>query len=380
MNVRQHDSTVNPHARDSQDILLPAAEHRNEAFHAWPERQALEARFRLAVEASGTVVFEQDTALQYTRVYNPHPPFTVERVLGKVDEDLFTPEDAACITRLKRRALDDGVAGRADFKITLGRELLYYDLRVEPLFDENGTAIGIASAATEITSRIVSSPTTWEAIFAAEQAAVAGERNRIARDLHDSVTQALFTISLISEALPDAWHNHREEAMQNLANLNHLAKGALAEMRAMLLELRSSEPADRNLDEMLRQLPNRIADHTTPPVTTTVIGDAPLPKSVQVAFYRIAQEALNNVYKHAKASRASIHLHFRPDGSVMLRIIDDGNGIDPGDGHNHQLGLGIMRERAQEIGAGLTIESQPGQGTQVVAVWHASQQDQNHGQ
>lgn len=202
--------------------------------------------------------------------------------------------------------------------------------------------------------------------------AVAGERNRIARDLHDSVTQALYTMSLITETLPEVWEQHRAEALQSVETLHVLVKSALAEMRALLLELRPVEHADRNLGDLLRQLPDRARIHSDVQITTTVVGDALLPKHVQVALYYIALEALNNVDKHAHASRAAVQLDFRPGGTVMLRISDNGRGMDLRTGRANQLGLGIMRERASEIGAELTIESWPGRGTHVTVEWRAT--------
>jgi signal transduction histidine kinase len=204
-------------------------------------------------------------------------------------------------------------------------------------------------------------------------AATISERNRIARDLHDSVTQALYTISLITETLPQVWQSHPEEALQSIETLRILARGALAEMRTLLLELRSGEQADFNLGDLLRQLPERMFLRSKLQITTTVVGSLPLPKQVQVAFYRIAQEALNNVDKHARATRAFIQLDFRLDGTVMLRVYDNGCGIDADTFSAGQLGLSIMRERAHEIGAVLTITSQPGQGTQVTVEWDAAQ-------
>ncbi len=201
--------------------------------------------------------------------------------------------------------------------------------------------------------------------------AIAGERNRIARDLHDSVTQALYTISLITEALPSVWYSHPEEAMENVNTLHVLARGALAEMRTLLLELRPAEQADRNLSDLLRQLPDRMRFRSGVQVTTTVVGDTPLSKPVQTALYYIAQEALNNVDKHAHASRASVQLDFQTNGAVMLCVSDNGRGIDPTAIGHGQLGLGIMRERAAEIGAILSVDSRPDQGTRVIVEWRA---------
>jgi signal transduction histidine kinase len=104
------------------------------------------------------------------------------------------------------------------------------------------------------------------------------------------------------------------------------------------------------------------------PVTTTVVGDYPLPAEVQIALYRIAQESLNNIIKHARASQARVSLHCT-DEQVTLDIGDDGLGFDPDAAQAHHLGLEIMYERAQAIGAMLKIESRPGHGTRIEVEW-----------
>jgi signal transduction histidine kinase len=99
-----------------------------------------------------------------------------------------------------------------------------------------------------------------------------------------------------------------------------------------------------------------------------VVGSCDIPEEVKVALYRIAQESLNNVAKHAGATRATVRLRCEPD-RVALRVRDDGKGFDPAGGSSDSLGLGIMRERAEAIGAELTIESEIGKGTAVTVRW-----------
>jgi signal transduction histidine kinase len=111
------------------------------------------------------------------------------------------------------------------------------------------------------------------------------------------------------------------------------------------------------------------------PVAVAESGDCTLPANVHVALYRIAQEALNNVIKHARASRVDVRLECDtgPTGrAVGLLIRDDGQGFDPEAARPDHLGLGIMRERAEAIGADLQIESIVGQGTQVSLFWRES--------
>jgi len=202
----------------------------------------------------------------------------------------------------------------------------------------------------------------------AERVAVAAERSRLARDLHDAVTQTLFSTSLIADVLPRLWERNRSEAWRRLEELRQLTRGALAEMRELLLELRPATLVEVQIGELLRQLTEAITGRARMPITLTIDGQCHLPPDVQIAFYRIAQEALNNVARHAGASHAMVHLSCCAE-HVELSISDNGHGFDPARVPLEHLGLGIMRERADTIGATLRIESQPGSGTQVVIVW-----------
>ena len=202
----------------------------------------------------------------------------------------------------------------------------------------------------------------------AERSAAAAERNRLARDLHDAVSQTLFSSSLIAEVLPRLWERNPEEARRRLEELRQLTRGALAEMRTLLLELRPSTLTEGALADLLRQLCEATTGRARLPVALTVDGERPLPPEVQVALYRIVQEALNNVAKHSGAAHAAVELLQGPWG-VELSISDDGRGFDLAAVPVSHLGLGIMRERAEAIGADLLIASEAGQGTEITVVW-----------
>jgi len=210
----------------------------------------------------------------------------------------------------------------------------------------------------------------------AKQVAVFEERQRLARELHDAVTQTLFSASLIAEVLPRLWEMKPDEGRERLRELHELTRGALAEMRALLLELRPAALEEAELIDLMRQLAESVTGRARVRVTLDLGPECPLPPEVKVALYRIAQEALNNVAKHAEADRATVRLHCRPEW-VELDISDDGRGFTPGHVSVDNLGLGIMRERASAIGAELTIESQEGQGTQVSVRWSAAALVQN---
>jgi signal transduction histidine kinase len=198
--------------------------------------------------------------------------------------------------------------------------------------------------------------------------AAADERNRLARDLHDAVTQTLFSASLIAEVLPVLWDRNQAEGRKRLEEVRQLTRGALAEMRTLLLELRPSAIVEAEMDHLLRQLAEAINGRSRVPVMVIVDGKCDLPNEVKVALYRIAQEALNNIAKHAAASNARVSLHCQ-EGQARLHVEDDGRGFDPESIHSDSLGLGIMRERARDIGATLTIRSRTGEGTDILAIW-----------
>jgi signal transduction histidine kinase len=210
--------------------------------------------------------------------------------------------------------------------------------------------------------------------------AVAAERSRLARDLHDVVTQTLFSASLVAEALPTSWERDPEEGRQLLKELRQLTQGALAEMRTLLLELRPMALIEADLGDLLRQLAEAAIGREGIPITVVVEGECSLPSDVHITLYRIAQEALNNVTKHARASRVTMclrcvlppSLEWTEEGkTVTLSIRDDGCGFDLDDVPADRMGLSGMCERAETIGATLMIESEVGQGTEIVVVWNS---------
>lgn len=209
-----------------------------------------------------------------------------------------------------------------------------------------------------------------------EEQAVAAERSRLARDLHDAVTQTLFSASLIAEVLPKIWERNKNEGLKRLEEIRQLARGALAEMRTLLLELRPAALVDAGLDELLKHMAESTTGRARIPVRLEIGGQACIPTDVKIGFYRIAQEALNNVAKHSGASQAAVILKVskikRQEADVVeLTISDNGRGFTQKYVSGEHLGLNIMRERAEAIGAKLEIKSAEGEGTDVVIQWES---------
>jgi two-component system nitrate/nitrite sensor histidine kinase NarX len=210
----------------------------------------------------------------------------------------------------------------------------------------------------------------------AQELAVLEERQRLARNLHDAVNQSLFSAGLIAEVLPRLWDRDQEEARRSLEDLRKLTRGAMAEMRALLAELRPSTLIDAELGELLRLLGNAFSGRTNTPVTLTVKGQGVLPAEVQVAIYRLCQEALNNVAKHAEASSVEIVLK-QDESSIELNIRDNGKGFDTEQIASGHYGLSMMRERAEAANVQLSIVSQPGHGTELLIHWEDVEKKEN---
>ncbi|MGD8626194.1 MAG: histidine kinase [Anaerolineae bacterium] len=239
----------------------------------------------------------------------------------------------------------------------------YVEVHGYPLFDGDGQVEKVIEYAFDITQR-------KEAEESLLQAAATAERDRLARELHDAVTQTLFSASLLAEAVPHLWKDRPEAAEKGLGELRALTKGALAEMRTLLLELRPAGLVEKPLDDLLGQLTHSMGNRIRAPITLDVDGHGRLPPGVQTTLYRITQEALNNVAKHANAGQVSVILDWRPGGAT-LSIHDDGVGFDPENILPDRMGLSIMYERADRIGATLQVDSKPGQGTQIRVEWQA---------
>jgi signal transduction histidine kinase len=206
----------------------------------------------------------------------------------------------------------------------------------------------------------------------AGELAVLNERTRLARELHDAVTQSLFSASLIGDVLPQLWQEDPTEGLRRLEELRRLTRGALAEMRALLVELRPAALENTPLPELIRHLANAFSGRIQVPVQLQIEGrpeDLPgFQPPVKLGFYRIAQEALNNIAKHAEAEQIWLSLQAAP-GGLRLEVRDDGKGFDPSARPGGHLGMEIMRERADQSGAVLEVQSQIGQGTCITLIW-----------
>ncbi len=197
--------------------------------------------------------------------------------------------------------------------------------------------------------------------------AAAEERQALARDLHDAVTQSIYSASLIAEALPALWERDPDEGRQNLERLRRLTRAALAEMRTLLFELRPAALETAPLDSLLERLGDALAGQMQIEVSV-VVDEVDLPADVKIAFYRVTQEAFSNIAKHARATAMTARV-LAVEGGATLTVSDDGRGFDPASVPSGHMGLHIMRERLECVAGRLEVDSAPGEGTTISAAW-----------
>lgn len=485
--------------------------------------QESEQRFRVALMDTPVIVFNQDLDLRYTWIYNSQS-YADQPVVGKSDSELFPAEDAARLTALKRRVMGAGLLTREEVSITVGERISYYDMTLEPLYDENGAVVGLTCAATDITDRkqienqlrrilveseslhriakgllqktgldevleivcteamqltgaegsvvllldkdgwlrlthragspaynldrlpvegsiagraiqtrspvwinrnssdVNDAPDQWQgfpwtpglrsmlsvplkvdnqvigvlnildkpgeitqedvrviSLFAdqaaiiiehirlqrqAEQVAVLEERQRLARELHDSVTQALYSVTLHADAARMAYSAKKWEALdRNLQEVRKMAREAMYDMRLLVFELRPFMLEEEGLASALRARLAAVEGRAGWKTEVLVERERRLPIEIEEEIYRIAQEGLNNVIKHAKASEVRILITYGED-IVRLEMIDDGIGFDTrlADA-NAGVGLFGIQERVKKWGGNFEIESTLGKGT-----------------
>ncbi len=197
----------------------------------------------------------------------------------------------------------------------------------------------------------------------AQITAVADERSRIARELHDSVTQAIYSVTLYADATRLAL-NDGELAIvaENLNELRAMAREAMLDMRLLIFELRPPVLEEEGLVTALQTRLDAVEERSGVGATLQVTGERRLPLALENELYRIAQEALTNVVKHARARQVSISLGF-DEAEVCLEIEDDGVGFDTAVDHSGGMGLRGIQERVEKIGGNLLVQSTPGQGT-----------------
>ncbi|NTV61994.1 MAG: GAF domain-containing sensor histidine kinase, partial [Oscillochloris sp.] len=197
-----------------------------------------------------------------------------------------------------------------------------------------------------------------------EQLAIIAERQRLSRDLHDSLAQSLYSLTLYTEAAAGALaDNDPATATAHMVEVGKIARDVLGEMRLLIYNLRSPALDSEGLVAAIQGRLDAVEARTALRANLAAEGEDHLAPALRQELYFIAQEALNNVLKHARATHLRVKLHF--GAATLLEIDDDGVGFALSDQPGNGLGLRGMRERAQRLGASLTIWSAPDQGTHI---------------
>jgi signal transduction histidine kinase len=192
------------------------------------------------------------------------------------------------------------------------------------------------------------------------------ERNRLALELHDAVSQKLFGLVLSAEAVETLLERDPGEARAELERLRTLAQEAMDELRSLVFELRPAALESEGLATALRKHVRVLRRAHPAAIELQVVGEPPREPALEREVFRIAQEALQNALRHADAARLDVRLD-ATNGRLVLSVEDDGAGFDPDaiEVRSRRLGLTSMEERARAVGGTLTIESRPGAGTTV---------------
>lgn len=207
-----------------------------------------------------------------------------------------------------------------------------------------------------------------EASRYAAQNARLQERNHLSQELHDAVSQTLFSANLISDTLPDLLEEDPERGHAALSEMRRLNKDALVEMRELLAALRQQKLTGRPFGSLLKDVVDAADQKFSGQITLEIEGDLTLPEDVQLSFYRIAQECLANAVKHSGADVADVYFDAVAEQAILV-VSDNGCGFDTNVEKRGHFGLEIMQERMTVIGGSLEISSGLGQGTRVTALW-----------
>jgi len=201
-----------------------------------------------------------------------------------------------------------------------------------------------------------------------EQTAIQAERARISRDLHDAIAQRLFSLSAGTAALPGLIRVDQEKGIQQARLIAELAEHTLLDLRSLLAELRPSRVLQLGLTKAIQNLCSEWQNIHQIRAECTILVNRKLPAEVEDALYRITQEALNNVVKHAKATLVSVTI-VEGKREVTLSVTDNGRGFDPEESAHSAGSFGLlgMRERARAVGGVLAIESDTSEGSTVRA-------------
>ena len=225
------------------------------------------------------------------------------------------------------------------------------------MLDQLGAAIGVFMANQQN-----------ENVAQAQIQAIANERQQIATRLYQQTVQPLFSANLIAETLPYLWESNLNKLWQNLGELREFMRTSLLQSHSLLNDLGAKSYAEADAETLLRELITKFTLQSRQNIALNVKGECHLATDAQIAIYCIVQEALQNIVNHARAAHVTVNLFSSSEGHE-LSISDNGRGFDPSRVLPDRIGLRIMRECAERIGAEFQLSTQINKGTQITVRW-----------
>ncbi len=333
-----------------------------------------EDRFRVALNSAPITVYQNDLALRYTWVYNPRYGQTPEMLLGKTDEDLFGPDDANRLLKIKRGVLESRKGTRVEFTAVMQERPVTYDMTIEPLFDADDQVIGLTAASFDVTElRQLEAQQILHRTHLAVQRQLFQhremERTQIARELHDGPLQDLIATSF---GLVEAMSTDEKEArMRKMRKIHEAMQRNIRDLRVFCNDLRPPVLAPFGLEKTIQShMETFRLRHPDIKIYLTLMPDGKrIPENIRMTMFRIFQELINNIVKHAHATELRISL-FLDQSQVVLEVKDNGVGFNvPTDwvevAQQGHLGLIGMRERIESIGGTMVINATPKRGTRI---------------
>jgi PAS domain S-box-containing protein len=331
-----------------------------------------EDRLRVLLSAAPVMVYTTDEDLRYLTVYNPLPGTNPEDYIGKHDGELIANADLGELTAFKRSVLESRKPARKEVRVCIGGRTLAYDVVAEPRLSRAGQAKGLIVASTDITDRKrLAEELERNTLMIELQHRINDqheiERIKYSRDLHDGPLQDLIAITFqLQQVIFTATEAHVLEKLQGIqAALQDEVRNLRGFSYALRPPLLSRFGLAKAIESFAETFQSRNPDLK---LTINLMEDGQhLPERVRAALFRIVQEGLTNVTRHAHAKEASIRLFFE-GGLAILEIQDNGVGFTPPSdwlslARNGQLGLAGVRERVEALGGSLQVNSKPGEGT-----------------
>jgi PAS domain S-box-containing protein len=314
------------------------------------------------------VVYIKDTQGRYLMVNSRFEAIfgvTNEAARGKTDADLLPADVAAQFRYHDAGLLNGGPSLKVEERIPQeDGEHTYLSVKF-PIYVESGRICGICGISTDITA-LKKAQEQLRRLSGSIMANQENERAAIARELHDELGQLLTALRMDAVWLQERIKKCDDKAAARATAMCELIDTTIEEVRGMAIRLRPGVLDDLGLADALEWFTTEYERRARIPCIFTCRKIPAVDNAVSTAAYRIAQEALTNVARHAGAARAEVTLETDAQGALVLEVVDDGRGFDPEQfSENDMLGQVGMRERAALVGGSLTVRSQPGQGTAV---------------